>query len=277
MSNILVVESGSTKTDWILVTPSESKHYHSVGINPASDSVMPDLMEICPELTIKLDEVSKVYYYGAGVIDRETRSLVRTMIAKYSPTADFTIESDLLGACVATCHSSSGIVSILGTGSNSCLYENGTLTQINPALGYIMSNEGGGTTIGKSIVKQFFYNQMPTKVKSEFESNYPIERVGFITRLYRAPNPTAFLANFAPFINTVSDLEWRKSLLTSIFQEFIDIRIKCFEDYDKYPLHFVGSIAYFCREELRETLQHNGLEATTILQRPIERLVTIHK
>ena len=277
MPNTLVVESGSTKTDWILTTPEGTSHFQSIGINPASDPEMPILANICPTLIPHLESVEAVYYYGAGVIDEKTRALVEEMINLHSPNAVFSIQSDLTGACIATSKSADGIVSILGTGSNSCLYQKGKMTQVNAALGFIMSNEGGGTSIGKAIVKDYFYNRMSKSVKTEFESVYPIDRITFIDSLYRKANPTAFLAKFAPFVNQVSDRRYRNSLLSSVFQEFIDIRIKCFDDYDKYPLHFVGSIAYFCQDVLRETLQHNGLEATTILQRPIERLATVHK
>lgn len=274
----LLVESGSTKTDWAVVSEETIAKFSTSGINPASDIELIDLSKESPVLTELADSISEIQYYGAGVIDKFTSKRIADWLNLYFRNiSKLTVESDLLGACKATAGLNSGIVSILGTGSNSCLYDGHQITDNIPALGFILSNEGGGTSIGKAILQAYFYRQMPSDVITEFEKWTSITKSQVVQSLYLKKNPTQYLASFAIFLNETKNKEWRKSLLSNSFQDFIDTRIKAYKDYNSYELHFVGSIAYFCQNILRETLQLNDLEATSIVHKPIEGLIALNK
>jgi N-acetylglucosamine kinase-like BadF-type ATPase len=274
---ILVVDSGSTKTDWAILDGKKHTSYSSLGINPSSDLVFLSLEEYNSALAEAASQVSYIYYYGAGVIDDATKKRIEDWLLLYfKNTIEINIASDLLGACKALAGDNKGIVSILGTGCNSCTYDGKKVTDNIPALGYSLSNEGAGTEIGKAILQSYFYRKMPTNVKLEFEDKYKIDKSSVVHALYQEPNPTAFLAKHASFINESGDKEWRKSILSPLFQSFLDTRIKSYFDYSAYELYFVGSIAYFCQDILKEILEKNNLHVAEILQKPIDGLIKYH-
>lgn len=277
MSYKLVVESGSTKTDWALISSSGIKRYQSNGINPASDIELLNLRIGTPELLVKANNIKEIYYYGAGVIDNVTRQRISDWLDLYFQNCTTKlVETDLLGACKATAKRNKAIVSILGTGSNSCLYDGERIIDNIPALGYSLGNEGGGTEVGKAILQSYFYRQMPADVKVEFEHKYSIDKSSVVQSLYLQENPTKYLASFASFVSVTKNKNWRRHLLTKVFQRFIDIRIKTYLNYNSYELHFVGSIAYFCQDILEEILQNNSLEASSIVHKPIDGLIALH-
>lgn len=274
----LVVESGSTKTDWVVITPQQDVHFSTPGINPSANKNIYDLAEAEEKLLAYRTKIETIHYFGAGVINDETRLVVKEWLSNYfSHFTEFQIESDLLGAAIATAGNKKGIISILGTGSNSCVYDGHKITNNVPALGFILSNEGGGSKIGANLIKAYFYNQLPEIVRSEFDQMYSLSKDRVIQELYQGHNPTAYLASFAQFLNLTSDKKWRKSYLSNIFQEYIDIRIKQYSEYLDYDLHFVGSIAYFYADVLKEVLKENNLSCTSIHQKPITGLVDFFK
>lgn len=274
---ILIVDSGSTKTDWAVIDGRNHSTYSSLGINPASDLLFLSLPEHNSALAEMSSHILHIYYYGAGVIDGATKKRIQGWLVTYFKNAiEIKVSSDLLGACKALAGDKKGIVSILGTGCNSCTYDGKEVTDNIPAFGYSLSNEGAGTEIGKAILQSYFYRKMPADVKLEFEVKYKIDKSSVVHALYQEPNPTAFLAKYAAFINETSNKEWRKSILSPLFQSFIDIRIKSYFDYSAYELYFVGSIAYFCRDILKEILENNNLQVAEILQKPIDGLIKYH-
>jgi N-acetylglucosamine kinase-like BadF-type ATPase len=274
---ILVVDSGSTKTDWAVINGLDHTIYPSIGINPSSDTAFISLSEHNAELANLASKIEKIHYYGAGVIDYTSKSRIETWLLNSFPnTIKINIQSDLLGACKALAGDKKGIISILGTGCNSCTYNGSEITDNIPSLGYKISNEGAGTDIGRTILKAYFYRQMPLDVKVDFESKYDLDKSSVIRSLYQESGPTAYLAKFAHFINETNNLEWRRALLSPLFQSFIDIRIKSYFDYLSYELYFVGSIAYFCEDILKEVLENNNLHMTLILQKPIQGLIKYH-
>jgi len=278
MKKILIVDSGSTKTDWAFVTSDHQKIISSRGINPSSDKTLLSLKEYNSELESNTYDVSEVYYYGAGVIDTLTANKIKSWLLPYfDAQPKIQVSSDLLGACKSLAGDDPGIISIIGTGSNSCIYDGDDIVDNIPALGYTLGNEGAGTEIGKAILQSYFYRKMPTDVKNEFEELYPTSKSQVVTSLYLKENPTKYLASFAKFVNITNNKKWRKKILEPIFQQFIDIRIKPYEDFLSYELHFVGSIAYFCEDILKEVLENNNLQSVNIKQKPINGLINYHK
>ena len=274
---MLIVDSGSTKTDWAILDGSKPTLYSSRGINPSSDHTFITLSEHSAELATRTSEITDIHYYGAGVIDQITKDKIRSWLKLYFINAQIiSVNSDLLGACRALAGRKKGLISILGTGCNSCLYDGTNITDNIPSLGFIVSNEGAGTDIGRAILKSYFYRQMPERVKLEFESKYAIHKSSVVRSLYQESNPTSYLAGYARFINETSDSEWRKSIVYPLFQTFIDTRIKTYSQYMSYELYFVGSIAYFCSDILKEILENNNLRGAMILQKPIDGLIIYH-
>ena len=59
-------------------------------------------------------------------------------------------------------------------------------------------------------------------------------------------------------------------------QHFFDIHIKCFDNYKKYPLTFVGSVAFYLQDYIYEIAEKEGIQVKEIVKSPIENLVTEH-
>ncbi len=275
---MLVVDSGSTKTDWAIIDGLNHTCYDSPGINPSSDLELLSLSEHNSFLAEKSQYITQIYYYGAGVIDSLTEKRIHDWLIKhFKNSIDIIISSDLVGACKALAGDRKGIVSILGTGCNSCTYDGQQITDNIPTFGFSLSNEGAGTEIGKAILQTYFYRKMPSDVKMEFERKNKICKSSVVHALYQESNPAAFLAKYARFINETANMEWRKAILIPLFESFVDVRIKSYFDYSAYELYFVGSIAYFCQDILKEVLENNNLQVAEIRQKPIDGLIKYHK
>ncbi len=278
MAHKLIIESGSTKTDWVIITPDKDYKYSTQGINPSANDQLFDLKDEAAELIDHAPSINEIHYFGAGIIDERTRSVVQKWLSRYFENVNnYQIESDMLGAAKATAGDNEGIICILGTGSNSCLYDGSKITDNIPALGFALSNEGGGSKIGSELIKSYFYKKMPSAVASEFENKFEITKSHIVEQLYKGGNPTAFLASFAVFLNETEDKNWSKNFLFPIFQDFIDIRIKQYSEYLSRDLYFVGSIAYFYTDVIKDVLQYNGLTSKSIIRKPIDGLVDYFK
>lgn len=274
----LIVDSGSTKTDWAVIAPNENIRFSTPGINPSANTHIFDLNQAYQKIEEIAPTIKSIHYFGAGIIDDRARTIIHNWLLKYFNSINYIqIESDLLGAALATSGNKKGIINIMGTGSNSCVFNGEDITHNIPSLGYTLSNEGGGTKIGGELIKAYFYGLLPPDVKDEFETQYHLTKSQVIDHLYKRGNPTAYLAGFTPFVNKSMNKKWRTSFLFPIFQEFIDMRIKQYSQYLSYDLHFVGSIAYFYADILREILQYNNLTCSSIVQKPIDGLVEYYK
>ena len=148
----LIADSGSTKTAWAVVE-NPKKIIKTDGINPIfmdSDTIESTLRtQLVPNIA---EIITEVYFYGAGCANEEKINIVRTAIQSVFGDIKVEIASDLLGAARGLCGHQSGIACILGTGSNSCLYENDKISWNVPALGFILGDEGSGAVLGKLLM-----------------------------------------------------------------------------------------------------------------------------
>lgn len=278
MDSKLIVESGSTKTDWVIINSDASLKYTTQGMNPSASEDFFDLNEEIKDLNTFSPKIKSIHFFGAGIIDDHTQSLIKNWLATYFKNCEaYQIESDMLGAAISTAGSKRGIICILGTGSNSCVYDGLKIIDNIPALGFALSNEGGGSKIGSELIKAYFYRQLPADVHNEFSQEYNVTKSDLVEHVYKCENPTAYLANYAQFLNKTRNKKWRKEFLMPLFQEFIDVRIKQYSEYLSYDLHFVGSIAYFYADLLKEVLQNNNLSSTSIIPKPIDGLIDYFK
>ena len=138
----LIADSGSTKTDWILHS---GKHgifeYHTTGINAVRDSEDAMFSVLAEQLMPQLPpaaHITQIFFYGAGCIPPFSHKL-KQCIARLFPKSHTEVESDLMGAARALCGNSPGIACILGTGSNSCLYDGKRITANVSPLGFIFT------------------------------------------------------------------------------------------------------------------------------------------
>ena len=276
---ILIADSGSTKTDWVCLTGDGNARIeiHTVGLNPfhVSDNEIRDVFshELLPQLGGV--EVTAVFFYGSGVRP-EVEERMRGLLREAFPAAQ-TIEahSDLLGACRALCGHSWGIACILGTGANSCVYDGVKVVHNTPALGYILGDEGSGAVLGKHLLHDLYTGVLPLSMRTKFEQESGMQLSEIINKVYREPQPNRFLASLSDFIYRHLNDEGIRQLVYSTFNDFVNFHLSRYGRKD-LPVSFVGSIAWYYKEQLQLILQMQGYEVGTIMQSPLEGLVEYH-
>lgn len=277
--HILIADSGSTKTDWILVARGgERLELHTDGINPvrdARDTIYNVLRhQLLPQLPQAATDLTSVLFYGAGCIEPFSQTL-RDVIRELLPDCPAKVESDLLGAARALCGHEPGIACILGTGSNSCLFDGKDIAMHTPPLGYILGDEGSGAFLGKALLNGLFKGLLPEALVQAFRDKYKLTLTAVIERVYQLPAANTFLASLVPFLAEHRTDPAVHDMLVNAFRLFLMRNIAVY-GHREMPVHCVGGIAHQFQEELRDAAAEEGMKAGRILQRPIERLVQYH-
>ena len=274
---ILIADGGSTKTDWCVSEHGEQfQRITTRGINPffLSEEAIGEL--ICSSLLPKLNDktLDALYFYGAGCLP-EKIPMMRAILEKYLEVKAIEVNSDMLGAARGLSGRNPGIVCILGTGSNSCYYDGEKISSNVSPLGFILGDEGSGAALGKLLVGDLLKNQLPAGMKENFLQEYDLTTGMIIEQVYRQPFPNRFLSSLSPFLLRNIREPALRSLVFNSFQSFLTRNVMQY-DYKRYPVHFVGSIAYHYREILEEAVFASGMRLGSIMQNPMEGLVEYH-
>ena len=159
---IFIIESGSTKSDWVLIDDKNNQSfYKTIGFNPYfhSSAIIDSEIRKNAELIALVDEIDRIYFYGAGCSSEELNNIVHNGLSSVFTSAKIIVEHDLLACAYATYDGSPGISCILGTGSNSCYFDGNDLIEEVPALGYVLGDEGSGSYFGKFLLSSYLYNK----------------------------------------------------------------------------------------------------------------------
>lgn len=274
----LIAESGSTKTDWTWVGENLADELvRTSGINPEvnnlSESEEELQMAFAPEAGPSPD---RVHFYGAGLLAEANRERVADMLRRLWPHAEVAVNTDMLAAARATCFDSPGIVGILGTGSNCCLYDGKRITARIGGNGYILGDEGSGADLGKALLKAALEHGLPPATVEELEHWAGRSVLDLRRELHGHSRPNVFLAGFSEFLLPRMDKPEIKKLVRERFRAFLHSTVRHFQQHHERALHFIGSIAYHYREPLTAVCTEEGYATGLILQRPIERLVDYH-
>ena len=278
----LIADSGSTKTDWCLCNGSTIlSNIQTQGINPyhqteeAIENVLRE--ELLPQSSQFMAHSSKlkVIFYGSGCANDTACNRVKGALSKVLGVADITVHSDLLGAAHALCGHEEGIACVLGTGSNSCLYNGKEIIANTPPLGYILGDEGSSAVLGRRLVGDCLKNQLPEAIRNEFLAEYQLTQEIILEKVYRQPLANRFLASLTPFLSKHREVPEVHKLLVESFTDFFVRNVKQYRR-PWLRIHFVGSIANAFPAELKEAAESLGMELGTILQSPMEGLIKYH-
>lgn len=280
---ILIADSGSTKTQWALLSDNQCvAEVRSQGINPffQTDERIKQVvkMEVAYPLRAQgydPDGVSALFFYGAGLRE-EMRGKVTAILQRIFSSASIEAQSDLLGAARALCGRQQGIACILGTGSNSGLYDGSDIVANVPPLGFILGDEGSGAVLGKMFIGALLKGLLGNELKEEYLSDTGEEVADIIDKVYRQPLPNRYLAHAAKFIHRHLDHQQVRSLVVGNFRAFLQRNVAQYHR-PELPVNAVGSIAYYFREQWLEALALENHTPGLILQAPIEGLVQYHQ
>ncbi len=276
---IVIADGGSTKVDWRIVLNGNSQQsFSTIGFNPfffTPKAIENELKQTFVN-EFPVEKATKVYFYGAGCSDAYRCSILEEGLQPIFPNAKVFVDHDLMAAARATCAGKPGVACILGTGSNSCIYDGEKITDHITNLGHLLGDEGSGSYLGKMLIKGYFYREFPDDIKKEFEEKYTLGKRELINRIYDYNTANVFLASFAKFLSDNKDHIYIQQLVNKAFSEFIDRHVRKYKDHNTLPIHFVGSIAFHFKEILYLVLQERNLELGIVIKKPIDNLVDYH-
>jgi N-acetylglucosamine kinase-like BadF-type ATPase len=271
---IAIAESGSTKTQWAFVERGKIQYFSAGGINPSTQTVVKEtFLNVQITENLRLSEV--VYYYGAGIKTESNKTFIQNLLKESGCKGNIQVMSDLFGACRACCGNQEGLVGILGTGSNFCFFDGNNIHQKSPSLGYILGDEGSGFNIGKNVLRNYFYGEMPSDIKSLFENMYTPDLDTILENSYKRAGNNAYIASFAGFL-THTDQSYAQSVIRPLFKEYFDKKVHPFESQFNLPVYVTGSIAHHFRNILLEIFNENKLKIDNVIEKPLQNLIAFH-
>lgn len=274
----LIAESGATKTDWRLITDDgQIRSSSTPGLNPSvldEEQIRGIISPVMHVLNPEGKSVQEIYFYGAGIVSDAAAAPLADALSMWYPFAQMEFHSDMLAAARALFRDDSGVVAIMGTGSNSCLFENGQIVRNIRPGGFILGDEGSGAALGKAFISDFIKRLLPEPVESDFVRQYGLDYQKIVQNVYRESAPSAFLASFAPFILERLGDPYIKMMVEDVLEAFVVRSLKRYAPVVKVGV--VGSFGCACAHLLREIGIRHGLEFTEFLKSPIDRLVEYH-
>lgn len=277
---IIIADGGSTKTNWCLLDDNQKKiYFNTEGYNPYfvdSNYIVNSLKKGLPN-DLPLDKIKEVNYYGAGVHNKEKAQIVEDAFRELFPNSEINIGHDLLAAARALLGKESGFAAILGTGTNTCIYDGNEITHNIDSAAYILGDEGSGSYIGKKLLTDFVRGLMPKDVAKAFFDTYKLSEEEIMDNVYTKPLANRFCASFSKFVydNNVN-IEYTRQIVEDAFEAFFRNLVSKYPNYQDYTFNCIGSVGYNFRNVLTEKAKQYGMNVGKILRSPIDDLVQFH-
>ena len=276
---ILIADSGATKTDWRLIHSSDDiRPFQTNGFNPFFIDSLHINEEVDKDLVPFMNSagVKEIYFYGAGCSSTEKCMVIEDALTPLFPNASIEVESDLLGAARSLFGHNEGLACILGTGSNSCIYDGKKITENIPSLGYILGDEGSAAHIGKQILKETLSLNAPKEISELYQKKYGYSKEEILTQIYKKPFPNRFLASFALFATENVSNVFFKEIVKNSFSDFFKTQLLRYSRCKEIPVSFTGSVAFVFADILNEIASENNMAIQKIVQSPIDGLIEYH-
>lgn len=274
----IIIDSGGTKALWVWAEGSQeqgrtlTKGIHPYFMNEA------EIAEVAQQARAQGPQgVAALFYYGTGCKAASARQRIEAGLRKAFPeVAAVQVDSDLLGAARALCQTAPGIACILGTGSNTCLYDGHDMVSNKGGFGFILGDEGSGAAMGKMLMAAYLNEELAPATHDALTQTFGLSTDHIIEAVYRQPAPNRYLAAFAPFI--------LDHLYDPTLKNIADYQIRsCLRRYvapyagsDTLPVHFTGSVAWHFRELVQQVTLELGLHPGIFLPDPSEGLLKFH-
>ena len=279
---ILVVDSGSTKTDWIALDKEGNEIFstQTLGLNPQmlSNEILNERIKNNFDIFKNRKLVNKLFFYGAGCGVEDTQNRILKVFESIFENSEFDIKEDTYAAVYSVVDKGvPSIVNIIGTGSNCSYYDGENVIQKVHSLGYVLMDYASGNYFGKYLIRAYYFNKMPESLRDEFSNNFDLSPNSIKNKLYREENPNTYLAGFAKFLIDNKTDEYFKEIIFKGLERFIEYQILQYDDFSNVDIHYVGSIAYYLKDEITKIGNKYNLKTGRFIKRPIEGLVDYHK
>jgi len=282
---ILITDGGSTKCDWIAIDKNGQQAADKIrtkGLNPAivAEKKLKKTIKGSEELMAIANEVTHVYFYGAGCGTEKPRLLLKEILELYFPKALVEVKEDTYAAVRACINANdeAAVVCILGTGSNCSYFDGKNLHQRVSSLGFILMDDASGNYFGKQLIRDYYFNKMPDTIRVAFAHKHNLDADFIKYNLYKQTNPSAYLADHAEFMFINKDSEYIQNLIIKGIRLFAENMILQYKEELEtgIPVHFAGSIAFFGKDEIKQVADEFGFKVGNFVRRPIEGLVDYH-
>ena len=275
---ILIADSGATKCEWCLVQKKKRQTIFTLGINPyfLGDSRIVELIKA--ELLPGLEKVnlSEVYFYGTGLSNPNNVGIIKKALKQVFPKSNVQVYPDIMATARASCGTTKGIACILGTGSNCCYFNGKKIMKISPGLGYVLGDEGSGAYLGKKVIQYYLYNTFDEELRYRFDAKYVTSRIEILENTYKQPLPNRYLAGFAVFLAENRGHYMIENIIEDGLNDFFFQHLCKFSESWKYPIHFVGGVAFGFKDVLQDLCKSYEFELGRVLKNPMEGLVDYH-
>ena len=279
---ILIVDSGSTKTDWIAIDKQGNEVFETQtrGLNPTmlSNEILNERIRNNFDIYNNRDKVEKIYFYSAGLGVDSTKQRILKVFKTIFKNSDYDVKEDTYAAVYSVVDKGvPAIVNIIGTGSNCTYFDGNEISQKVNSLGYVLMDYASGNYYGKYLIRAYYFNKMPEKLREEFNKKFDVSANTIKENLYRKENPNTYLASFAKFIIDNKTDSYFKDIIEKGLRRFIEYQIMQFDNYKSVDIHYVGSIGYYLKEDIIKVGKEYGLKTSKFVKKPIEALVNYHK
>jgi glucosamine kinase len=279
---ILIADGGSTKTSWCQLSETGQRvYFNTEGYNPDfvnTQDIINSLSKSLPD-TLPRDEVREIYFYGAGVSSPAKAEVIAAAMRHiFSGANKIEVTEDLLAAARALLGHGPGFAAILGTGTNSCIYDGQKITHNVDSLGYFLGDEGSGSFLGKRLLRDYLRGLLPDGLQEALKEEYHLgTRNDIIDRLYNQALPNRFLASFAKFAYDHNNVSYCRQIVVEAFEAFFQNIVLHYPGYQNYTFNCIGSVGYNFRDALTQVANSHGMQVGKIIRSPIDDLVSFHE
>lgn len=275
----LIIDSGATKTQWVLLEGKQvAENFRTTGFNPyytPAETIRQSIATELPE-RVKHRKIEEIYFYGTGCSATENCKLIKSILQAFFKEAAIETHHDLYGAAVALLKHREGIAAILGTGSNSCLWNGHNITEGVPSLGWLIGDEGSATHLGKGLLKAFLSGEMSAEITNAFYNYTELNFEGILHKIYKDSKPNRWISDLSRFASANMENKQIRNLIKQNFRDFLSSQIKKYIGYQDKEISFTGSVAWHFKDILYEVMQEESLHTGLILQQPMDGLIEFH-
>lgn len=280
MKNKIIVDAGSSKVEWILLSDNGKVLNRTIsdGVNAMliSEEDAQKHFSAVKDILGQNESLNEIHYYGAGCATPAVCDKIQSVLNSVWTAGQVHVASDLLGAARSLHGKEKGIACILGTGSNSCLYDGQEIVKNVPSLGYILGDEGSGAALGRRLIADAFKGHLPSSIKDTFINRYKLTIADILDNVYRSPKPNKYLASLVPFLSEHLWNPYIYSLVLEEFTNFIKRNVAMYPGAHSLPIAFTGSIAYYFEKILSDAVERQGYKVAKITRTPMEGLIAFH-
>lgn len=274
----LFADCGATSSRWILTDTGKIRaDVRSLPLNAATmneESMRRAVRTALDSLSGNIAPGTEICVYAAGARDSYASRLAEILRSMMPQAGAIEVKSDMVLTAEATLGDNPGVACILGTGSNTCLWDGKQIVKQVPSLGYILGDECSGAAIGRTVIREYLRNNLCPAIHEEIRRTFPELSVeSAIMHVYRESGANTWLATFAKFVIDHKEDADMKRIISDALRSFLNHQA-CAGTYGETVLiGFSGGIAYALRREIETMLPAYGVSSAVIVADPLEALV----